>query len=175
MPLFAFEAKSPKVHPKAFVAPTATLIGDVEVEEDGSVWYGAVLRGDFESIRVRRGANVQDNSVLHAQPGLPVEIGPGATVAHNCTIHSAVLEERALVGNGSVVLDGAVIGAGSLVAAGSVVSANARIPPGVLAAGAPAQVKRPLEGDAANWVRDNPAGYVELGRRHRQGVREVGE
>ena len=173
MPLFNFEGKQPQVHPSAFVAATATLIGDVVVEEDASIWYGAVLRGDFGRITVRRGANVQDNSVIHTQPGMPVEIGPGATVAHNCTVHSAVLEEHALVGNGSVVLDGAVVGAGSLIAAGSVVGPNTKIPPGILAAGSPAQVKRPLEGQAAAWVRDNPVGYIELGRRHRTGIRSI--
>lgn len=175
MPLFEFEGKRPRVHPRAFVAPTATLVGDVEVEEDASIWYGAVLRADFEAIRIRRGANVQDNSVLHAQPGLPVDVGPEATIAHSCTVHSARIGARALIGNGAVVLDDAEVGEGTLVAAGSVVGPGARIPAGVLAAGAPAQVKRPLDGEAANWVRDNPAGYIELGHRHRKGVRLLSE
>ncbi len=173
MPLFSFEGKTPRIHPSAFIAETAVIIGDVEVEEDASVWYGAVLRGDFGPIRVRRGANVQDNAVLHAQPDTVCEIGPGATVAHNCTVHSATLGERALVGNAAVVLDGAEVGAGSLIAAGSVVGPGTKIPAGVLAAGAPAQVKRELSGEAANWVRDNPIGYVELGQRHVAGIRPV--
>src|ERR1700746_2901108 len=87
MPLFAFEGRSPRVDPSAFVAPTATLIGDVTVEAGASVWFNAVLRGDYGPIVVREGANVQDGSVLHAPPGIPVDIGPGATVAHMCVIH----------------------------------------------------------------------------------------
>ena len=87
MPLFAFEGRAPRVDPTAFVAPTATLIGDVTVEAGASVWFNAVLRGDYGPIVVREGANVQDGSVLHAPPGIPVDIGPGATVAHLCVIH----------------------------------------------------------------------------------------
>src|SRR3954469_21939663 len=96
-----FEGKHPTVHPEAFVAPTATLIGDVTVEKGASVWYGAVLRADICAIVVREGANVQDNSVLHAAPDQVVEIGPGATVAHTCVVHGAVLEAHALLGHGS--------------------------------------------------------------------------
>lgn len=173
MPLFAFEGKLPRIHPSAFVAETATVIGDVVIEENASVWYGVVLRGDFGSIVIKKGANVQDNSVLHSQPELPTVIGEEATIAHSCTVHSATIGERALIGNGTVVLDGASVGAGTLVAAGSTVGPGAQIPAGVLAAGAPAQVKRPLDGEAANWVRENPAGYIELGQRHRKGIRPV--
>ena len=107
MHLFEFEGKRPTVHPEAFVAPTATLIGDVTVEKGASVWYGAVLRADICTIIVREGANVQDNSVLHGAPDSVVEVGPGATVAHSCIVHGAVLEEKALLGNGSTLHAGA--------------------------------------------------------------------
>lgn len=171
MNLFEFEGKRPAVHPEAFVAPTATLIGDVTVEKGASVWYGAVLRADICAIVVREGANVQDNAVIHAAPEQTVEIGPGATVAHNCIVHGAVLEEHALLGNGSTILDGARLGAGSMVAAGSLVSPGTDIPAGVLAAGAPAQVKKPIEGTAAQfWVEANPSYYAELAQRHRTGI-----
>ena len=174
MPLFAFEGKAPQVHPDAFVAPTATLVGDVVVEAEASVWYGAVLRADFSPVIVRAGANVQDGSIVHGPPGAPTEIGPGATVAHLCVVHGAVLEEECLVANGCTVLDGARIGARSLVAAHSLVAANAVIPPGVLAAGSPAQVKRPIEGTAAEfWVATNPGAYAELAQRHKGGVTPV--
>ena len=167
MALFAFEAKAPRVHPGAFVAPTATLVGEVVVEEGASVWYGAVLRADLGPIVVRAGANVQDGSVLHGE----TEVGPGATVGHLCVVHAAVLEEECLVANGSVVLDGARVGARSLVAALSLVAPGAVIPPGVLAAGAPAVVKRPLDATPAEeWVKTNPAFYVDLAARHRTGV-----
>jgi carbonic anhydrase/acetyltransferase-like protein (isoleucine patch superfamily) len=168
MPFFAFEGASPQVHPDAFVAPTATLVGDVRVEANASIWYGVVLRADYAPIIVRSGANVQDGSVLHGD--ILTEVGPGVTVGHACVVHGAVLEEECLIGNGTVVLDGARVGARSLVAAKSLVAAGAEIPPGVLAAGAPAVVKRPLDGVAAGWVSTNPAEYQRLARRHAAGV-----
>ncbi|MCU1427054.1 MAG: hypothetical protein JWL83_1054 [Actinomycetia bacterium] len=175
MPLFSFEGLTPRVHATAFIAPTATLVGDVIVEEGASVWYGAVIRADYAPVIIRAGANVQDNAVVHGPPGLTTDIGPGATVAHNCVVHGALLGEECLIANGSVVLDGATIGAGALVAAGSVVAAQAQIPPGMLAAGAPAVVKRPVEGSpAAMWVQLNPSAYAELAQRHRAGIELAG-
>lgn len=174
MPLFSFEGLTPQVHPGAFIAPTATLVGDVIVEEGASIWYGAVVRADFAPVIVRAGANVQDGAVLHGPPGLTTDVGRGATVGHNCVVHGAILGEQCLVANGTIVLDAARIGARSLVAAGSVVSANADIPPGMLAAGAPAVVKRPVEGSGAQiWVEANPGVYQELAQRHRTGVEEL--
>ncbi|MFL6002508.1 MAG: gamma carbonic anhydrase family protein [Nocardioides sp.] len=174
MPLYEFEGKRPSVHPEAFIAPTATLIGDVTVEKGASVWYGAVLRADICTIVVREDANVQDNSVLHAGPDQILDVGPGATIAHTCVVHGAVIGARALVGNGSTVLDGARIGAGSMVAAGGLVTPQTEIPVGVLAAGAPAKVRGPLEGTPAQfWVETNPSYYAELAQRHRAGVSEV--
>ena len=171
MPLFSFEGKSPRVHPDAFVAPTATLVGDVEVEAGASVWYGAVIRADYAPVILRTGANVQDGSVLHGPPGHPTEIGPGATVAHLCVVHGAVLGEECLVANGSTVLDGARVGARALVAAHSLVSAGQFVPEGFLVAGSPAEVKRPVEGSPAEmWVRMNPPAYAELAQRHIRGV-----
>ncbi|HET7734959.1 MAG TPA: gamma carbonic anhydrase family protein [Nocardioidaceae bacterium] len=171
MPTFEFEGKRPTVHPEAFIAPTATLIGDVTVEKGASVWYGAVLRADICAIVVREGANIQDNSVVHGPPDSVVEIGAGATVAHSCVVHGSVLGEKALLGNSSTLLDGATLGAGSMVAAGSLVSPETQIPEGVLAAGAPAQVKKPIEGTAAQfWVDANPPYYAELAQRHLAGA-----
>src|ERR1700760_424056 len=153
MPLFAFEGRSPRVDPTAFVAPTATLIGDVTVEAGASVWFNTVLRADYGPVIVREGANVQDGSVLHSPPGIPVDIGPGATVAHLCVIHGAHIGQEALIANHATVLDGAVIGARSLVAAHSLVVAGTQIPAGVLALGSPAKVKGPIAGTGAElWV-----------------------
>jgi len=174
MPLFAFEGKTPRVHPTAFIAPTAVLVGEVIVEENASVWYNAVLRADFGPIIVRRGANVQDCAVVHVTPVHAVEIGAGATVGHTCVIHGATIAEEALVGNGSTVLDGARIGTRAMVAAGSLVTPGTDIPEGMLALGAPAKVKGPLAGTAAErWVRANPSGYQALAQRHRTGVAPV--
>ena len=174
MPLFEFDGKAPQVHPTAFVAPTATLVGEVIVEEGASVWYGAVLRADYSPVTLRAGANVQDGSVLHGPPGMPTEVGRGATVAHLCLVHGAVIGEEALVANGCTVLDGARIGARTMVAAHSLVAANAEIPDEVLVAGSPAVVKRPIAGTPAEfWVKTNPQAYADLAQRHRQLVRPV--
>jgi carbonic anhydrase/acetyltransferase-like protein (isoleucine patch superfamily) len=174
MPLYSFEGKSPRIHPTAFIAPTASLIGDVTVEENASVWYNAVVRADFSPIVIRRGANVQDCAVLHVTPVAGVDVGAGATVGHLCLIHAATLGEECLVGNSSTVLDGATIGARAMVAAGSLVTPNTAIPDGVLAMGAPCKVKGPLAGTPAErWVQANPAGYQALAQRHRAGVEPV--
>ena len=174
MPLFSFEGLTPQVHERAFVAPTATLVGDVIVEEGASIWYGAVIRADYAPVIIRRGANVQDNAVIHGPPGLTTDIGPGATVGHNCVVHGAILEAECLVANGSVVLDGATIGVGALVAAGSVVAAGTIVAAGMLVTGAPAVVKRPVKGTRAEtWVETNPESYAELAQRHRYGIRYI--
>jgi carbonic anhydrase/acetyltransferase-like protein (isoleucine patch superfamily) len=173
--IYEFEGKRPTIHPDAWVAPTATVIGDVTIEAGASVWYGAVLRGDDGPIVIRANANIQDLSLLHTPPDVLTEIGEGATVAHSCVIHGAVLEREALVANGCTVLDGARIGSRSLVAANSLVPPGATIPPGVLAVGSPAQVRGELAGKPAEmWVSLNPTYYPALARRHREGLRPIG-
>jgi carbonic anhydrase/acetyltransferase-like protein (isoleucine patch superfamily) len=174
MPLFAFEGRSPQVHPEAWVAPTATLVGDVVVEAGASIWYGAVLRADFGRIVIRAGANVQDNSVLHGGADPETEIGAGATVGHMCVVHGAVIGSEALVGNGTTVQDGARIGRRSLVGAGSLVPPGMEIPDDVLALGAPARVRGPLSDGAAAWVEGNPTAYQQLARRHAAGIEPLG-
>lgn len=174
MPLFSFEGKRPTIHPSAFIAPTAVIIGDVTVEENASVWYNAVLRSDFSPIVVRRGANVQDCAVVHVTPVNPTEIGPGATVGHLCLIHGATVGEEALIGNGATVLDGARIGTRAMVAAGALVTPGTEIPDGMLAIGFPAKVKGPVAGTPAErWVRANPTGYQALAQRHKAGVKPL--
>ena len=171
MPLFSFEGRSPQVHPEAFIAPTATLVGEVIVEAGASVWYNAVIRADYSPVFIRAGANVQDGSILHGPPNEPTEVGAGATVAHLCVVHGATLGAECLVANGSTVLDGARIGAGTMIAAHSLVAAGADIPAHVLAAGSPAVVKKPIEGTPAEfWVKMNPPAYADLARRHAAGV-----
>ena len=174
MPMLSFEGRSPVVHPDAFVAETATLVGDVTVEAGASVWYNAVLRADWAPIVVRADANVQDGSVLHASQGQPCEIGRGATVGHLCIVHGATVGEGALIGNGATVLDGARIGAGALVAAGSVVNAGTEVPDGFMAAGTPAQPKLSIAGTASEaLVVGVPKAYVDLARRHAAGAEVV--
>ena len=173
MPLFAFEGREPAVSPSAWIAPTATLIGDVRVEDEASVWYGAVLRADFGPIIVRRGANVQDGSVLHGGEDPVTEVGEGATIGHLCVVHGAVIGAEALIGNGATVLDGATIGAHALVAAGSTVPPGMTVPDGMLAVGSPARVAREVSGRARQWVNTNPQVYRDLARRHAAGIRPL--
>lgn len=171
MTLIEFEGKRPVVHPDAFVAPTATLIGDVTVEAGASVWYGAVLRADICTIVVRAGSNIQDNSVLHAAPGETLEVGPDATIGHGCVVHGKAVEEKALVGNGSTLLDGSVVGPGTLVAAGSVVTPGTQIPGGMVAAGVPCKPTKPIGGTSSEfWVETNAVYYRELAGRHAAGT-----
>jgi carbonic anhydrase/acetyltransferase-like protein (isoleucine patch superfamily) len=173
MPLFSFEGLAPQVSPSAWIAPTATLVGDVVIEDEASVWYGAVLRADFGRIIVRRGANVQDGSILHGGDDPVTEIGAGATIGHLCVVHGCVIGAEALVGNGATVLDGAVIGSRALIAAGCTVAPGMIVPDGMLAVGVPARVRGPVSGGAQQWVDTNPAIYRELARRHAAGVRPV--
>jgi carbonic anhydrase/acetyltransferase-like protein (isoleucine patch superfamily) len=173
MPLFAFEDYEPRVSATAWIAPTATLVGDVRVEDDASIWYGAVLRADFGPIIVRRGANIQDGSVLHGGTDPVTEIGEGATVGHLCVVHGAVVGAEALIGNGATVLDGAIVGAHALVAAGATVPPGMEIPAGMLAAGVPARVVGDLTPGAKRWVETNPAVYRALARRHATSIRPI--
>ena len=173
MPLFSFEGLEPRVSDGAWIAPTATLVGDVRVEDGASVWYGAVLRADFGPIIVRRGANIQDGSVLHGGADPVTEIGAGATVGHTCCVHGAVVGAQALIGNGATVLAGAVVGSRALVAAGSTVQPGMEIPEEMLAAGVPARILGKLTPGARQWVDTNPAAYQALARRHAAGVRKL--
>jgi len=174
MPLYSFEGKSPIVHPDAWIAPNATLIGDVTVEAHASVWYGAVIRADFAPVVIREGANVQDNSVIHVD-GQGCEVRSGATVGHLCMVHGATIGEHAIVGNGATVLDGAVVGARTLVGAGATVPPGLEVPETVIAMGSPAKKYLPLSDTARMWVDNNAAIYQELARRHRAGVELIAE
>src|ERR1700724_3836515 len=174
MPLFEFEGTSPKVHPEAFIAPTAVLIGDVTVEAGASVWFNTVVRADYAPVVIRAGANVQDGSVLHAPPGVPTDIGPGATVAHMCCIHGAHVGAEALIANHCTVLDGAVIGSRSLIAAHSLVVGGTKIPEGVLVTGGRGKVGGPTAGPGAEmWVNVTPGESQALARRYRDGLSPV--
>ena len=159
-----YRGKRPKVAASAFVAPTAVLIGDVEVGEESSVWFGVVIRGDNGPIRIGNRTSVQDNAVVHVSRGSQTTIGDDCTIGHSVTMEDCTIEDGALVGSNAVVLNGATVGSRALVAAGSVVAANASIPPESLAAGSPAVVKRKLEGESLAWVDRTPGGYVELSR-----------
>jgi carbonic anhydrase/acetyltransferase-like protein (isoleucine patch superfamily) len=162
--IIEYRGYRPKVDPSAFVAPTAVLIGNVEVGPESSIWFGAVLRGDNGPIRVGARSSIQDNAVLHVSEHGQTIVQDDVTVGHCAVMEDCRIEGGALIGSNAVVLGGAVVGAGSLVAAGSVVGEGAAIPPGVLAAGAPAKVKKPLAGEAAKWIEVSAGEYVKLSR-----------
>jgi carbonic anhydrase/acetyltransferase-like protein (isoleucine patch superfamily) len=138
----------------------------VVVEEGASVWFGAVLRADFSRIVVGTGSNIQDNSVLHTNEGQPTLIGSNVTVGHLSMLHGCIIEDEALIGMGSIVLDRARIGRRTMLAAGSVVSEGGEIPPEVLAAGAPAEVKKALDGSSSKWVATAAHEYRKLRLRY---------
>lgn len=166
MPIYRFDGKEPRVAEDVFVAPTATLIGDVVLESEASVWFGAVLRGDFDRITVGEGSCVQDNVVVHAAEGLPTIVGANVTVGHAAMLEGCVVEDGAVIAMGAIVLQGARVGTGSLVAAGSVVREGQEIPAGVVAAGVPAVVKKEVDGSSRGWVETAAAEYRALRRRY---------
>jgi len=158
---------TPLVDDEAWVAPNATLIGNVELAGGASVWYGAVLRGDGASIRIGTGSNIQDNCVVHVDPGFPATVGEGVSVGHGAVLHGCTIGDNVLVGMNATVLNGARIGAGSLIAAGALVTEGAEIPEGSLVAGVPGKVRRSLTPEELEHIRTNGTIYVELTRQHR--------
>ena len=168
MPLYELDGAEPQVADGVFVAPNASLIGNVVVASGASIWFGAVLRGDFSRIEIGEGSCVQDNAVIHCAHELPTIVGNDVTLGHAALLEGCVVEDGALVGMGAIVLQRARVGARSMLAAGTVVREGQVIPPGVLAAGAPAVVKKELDGSAQRWVETAAAEYRELSARYRQ-------
>jgi carbonic anhydrase/acetyltransferase-like protein (isoleucine patch superfamily) len=162
--IIEYRGKRPKVAPSAFVAPTAVLIGDVEVGAESSIWFGAVLRGDNGPIRVGARTSIQDNAVLHVSEGGATIVGDDVTVGHCAVMEDCSIEPHALIGSNATLLNGCTIGEGALIAAASVVAQRATIPARVVAAGAPASVKKRLEGEAAAWIEISSDEYVKLSR-----------
>jgi carbonic anhydrase/acetyltransferase-like protein (isoleucine patch superfamily) len=164
--IIPYGGKTPRIHPTAFVAPTAVLIGDVEVGAEASIWFGAVLRGDDPTHGIRVGArtSIQDNCVLHVSARGPTVVGDDVTVGHGAVFESCTIENGALIGMNCVLLHGCVIGESALVAALSVVPTDMHVPARTLVAGAPAKVRKDLAGESADWVRGSAHHYVELSR-----------
>lgn len=165
--LIPFDGHTPSVHESAFVAPSATIIGDASLGADSSAFYGVVVRGDTATITVGNGSNLQDNVVLHADFGFPTTIGDGVSVGHSAVVHGCTIEDNCLIGMSATVMNGAVVGAGSLVAGGAVVLEGAVIPPGSLVAGVPAKVRREMTEEELEHVKQNASHYVELARKHK--------
>ena len=174
MAVYALHDTVPQVHETAWVADGATVIGNVILEEQASVWYGAVIRGDNELITVGRGSNVQDGSVLHTDHGFPLTLGEGVTVGHQVTLHGCTIGDGSLIGIQAVVLNGARIGRNCLVGAGSLVTEGKEFPDNSLIMGAPAKVVRELSPEQAQRLRQSALNYVANAARHRDGLRKVG-
>jgi carbonic anhydrase/acetyltransferase-like protein (isoleucine patch superfamily) len=166
----AINGRAPELHADSWVAPNATVIGPVTLGAKASVWYGAILRAEFEPITVGAGSNLQDNVTVHVDPGFPAAIGAGVSVGHNAVLHGCTVEDGCLVGMGAVVLNGALIGEGSLVAAGAVVAQGAVIPPRSLVAGVPGKVRRELSEDEVAHNRLNAQVYEHLSELHRTAI-----
>lgn len=170
----AFNGKKPRIGKNVFIAPTATIIGDVEIKDNSSVWYGAVLRGDTESIKVGRRTNIQENCTVHADPGKPVRIGDRVTVGHNAVVHGCTVEDDSLIGINAVVLNGARIRFGSIIGAGAVVKEGQVIGPCQLAIGIPAGIDKNLGADIVEMHKRRAIRYATLAREHRR-IRVVQE
>ncbi len=164
--ILPFRGRTPRIAESAFIAPTATVIGDVTVGEEASVWFGAVLRGDVGRIEIGARTSVQDNAVLHTTDRIATIIGDDVTIGHGAVLEGCTVERGALVGMNAVVLHEAVVGEEALIAAGSVVTDGTKIPARMVAAGSPCRVRKPLEGVAAQWIARAGPAYVRLSRRY---------
>jgi len=174
MAIYELDGKRPALGDGAWVADTASVIGDVELGANASVWFGAVIRGDTEHITVGADTNIQDGSVLHADAGKPLVIGAGVTVGHQVMLHGCFVADGSLVGNGAVILNGARIGRNCIVGAGSVVTENKEFPDNSLVIGAPARVVRTLDEATAKTIAGNAAHYVANARRFARGLKKIG-
>ncbi|MDO8106406.1 gamma carbonic anhydrase family protein [Isoptericola sp. b441] len=159
-----FADRTPEVHPTAWIAPNASMIGKVKVDEQASVWFGAVLRGDIDEIVLGPRSNLQDNVVVHTEQGSPAIVGADVSVGHGAVVHGCTIEDGCLIGMNATVLTDAVVGAQSLVAAGAVVLEGTVVPPRSLVAGVPGKVRRELTDDEVAAMHGNSARYVTRAR-----------
>jgi carbonic anhydrase/acetyltransferase-like protein (isoleucine patch superfamily) len=159
----------PSIHPTAFIASTAAVMGDVTLGEDASVWYGAVLRGDMAPIVIGSQSNIQDGTIVHVDEGVPCSIGRRVGVGHRVILHGCTVEDDCLVAMGSILLNGALIGSGSVVAAGALVPEGMRVPPGSLVMGVPGRIVRSVDPALSERVAATWRHYVEEARAHKAG------
>ena len=175
MALYQLDRDSPRVAESAWVADSAQVIGNVELHEDSSIWFGAVLRGDTECLTIGRGSNVQDGTVIHADPGFPTTLGEHVTVGHQVMLHGCTVGDGSLIGIQAVLLNGAKIGKHCLVGAGALVTEGKEFPDGSLIIGVPAQVARALRPQEIEGLKRSATHYVENARRYKAGLKKIAE
>ncbi|HET9041032.1 MAG TPA: gamma carbonic anhydrase family protein [Gemmatimonadales bacterium] len=158
-----------RIHPSAFIAPGAAVMGDVTIGEDASVWYGAVLRGDMAPIVIGPESNLQDGTIVHVDEGLPCTVGRRVGVGHRVILHGCTVEDECLIGMGSILLNGVRIGTGSVVAAGAVIPEGMQVPPRSLVMGVPGRIVRQVDAALAERIMETWAHYVGQARAHRAG------
>ncbi len=173
MALYQIEQHAPALADGAWVADSAQVMGNVVLEQDASVWFGAILRGDNEPLRVGAGSNIQDGSVAHSDPGFPLTIGAGVTVGHQVMLHGCTIGDGSLIGIQAVVLNGAKIGRNCLVGAGALVTEGKEFPDGSLIIGSPAKAVRQLTDEQIEGLRRSAQHYVDNARRFRTGLRKI--
>ncbi|MFC0274393.1 gamma carbonic anhydrase family protein [Metabacillus herbersteinensis] len=166
--LHEFNGIMPQLHSSVYVAPGAQLIGQIIADENATIWFNAVLRGDNETIKIGKGSNIQDGSVIHVDEGFPVIIEENVTVGHNVILHGCTVKKGALIGMGATVLNGAIIGEGALVAAGAVVGEGKVVEPWTLVAGVPAKPIKKLSEDNVARMEDGAKHYVKKGQQFSQ-------
>ena len=157
------------IHPTAFIAAGAAVLGDVTLGEDASVWYGAVVRGDMAPIVIGAQTNLQDGAIVHVDEGMPCTIGHRVGVGHRVILHGCIVEDECLIGMGGILLNGVRIGTGSVVAAGAVIPEGMHVPPGSLVMGVPGRIVRAVDASLTERIASTWAHYVELARAHRAG------
>ncbi|MBN1635075.1 MAG: gamma carbonic anhydrase family protein [Deltaproteobacteria bacterium] len=163
-----FFGKRPRIGKNVFIAPNATVVGDVEIGDGSSIWYGTVVRGETAPIVIGANSNIQDNCVLHADPGSPCVIGENVTVGHGAIIHGCTIEADCLIGMGAIVMNDVCVKAGSIVAAGSVVTERQEIGPCQMVKGIPAEVKKQLSEKETNWLRELVQINIKLSNKYLQ-------
>lgn len=169
-----YRGRQPRIGERVFIAENAVVIGDVEIGDDSSVWYGTVVRGDVHFIRIGPRTNIQDNCTIHVTNGQwPTIIHEDVSLGHGVIAHGCTIEARCLIGMGARILDGALIGEESLIGAGSVVTEGAEVPPRSLVLGVPGRVRRTLNGAELERVRQNSRNYLEYKEIYRHGERDV--
>jgi len=169
--ILEYKGKKPKIGRNVFIAPNATVVGDVEIKDGASIWYGAVVRGDLAPVKIGMSTNIQDNCTVHTDIDKPAIIGDHVTVGHNAVIHGCTIEDNCLIGINAVILSGACIKTGSVVAAGSVVRQGKKVGPYHLVAGVPASMKKHLSEDTVEKRKKTAKSYIKTASEHMENLK----